>query len=146
MTEAGNTTQSHCMKSRCQFLHWVLLAITMSMAAPSNHAATNMVRMGNYYFTPTNLIINSGDSVLWTNIAVTAHDSTANSGLWASPTFGGTTTYTFRFTNAGNYPYICAVHIVAHPEQTGIVSVVSVANVPPTVAITNPPSGTVLTA
>ena len=134
------------MKTKILSLHLMLFAIAMLLAVLPSHAATNMVRMGNYYFTPTNLTINAGDSVLWTNIAATAHDTSANSGLWSSPTFGGTTTYTFKFTNAGYYPYFCAVHIAAHPEQTGTVSVLSIGNVSPTASLTSPTNGASFTA
>ena len=95
----------------------------LTLASPA--ATTNLVKMGDYYFSPTNITINAGDSIRWTNVAAAAHDTTANSGLWSSPTFGGTTTYTFRFTNSGYYPYYCAVHVVSHPEQTGTVTVAS---------------------
>jgi len=99
---------------------------------------TRLVKMGNYSFAPTNLTINSGDTVLWSNAVVTAHDTTSSTGLWASPTFGSPNTYSLNFTNAGYYPYICSVHIVAHPEQTGSVTVVS-SGLPPTpVTILNP--------
>src|SRR6266545_1287329 len=89
---------------------------TMTLSSP---AATNLVKMGDYWFAPTNITINPLDTVVWTNIAPTAHDTTANSGLWSSPTFGTPNTYSFRFTNSGYYPYFCAVHVVSHPEQTG---------------------------
>ena len=102
---------------------------------------TRYVKMGDYWFSPTNITINPMDTLVWTNVGAPAHDTTANSGLWASPTFGGTTTFSFRFTNSGFYPYFCAVHIVSHPEQTGTVTVVTAPNIPPTVAITNPPNG-----
>lgn len=106
-------------------------------------AATNVVRIGNYFFNPTNLTINVGDTVLWTNTTATTatHDSTSTNAAfaWAS---GDLTpakrTFSLVFTNAGTFPYMCARHVLAplpanrHPEQTGTVSVVS-ANVPPPV-------------
>ncbi len=119
-----------------------LLALALWALTPASPAATtNLVRMGNYDFNPTNLTINAGDTVRWTNTAATAHDTTANSGLWSSPTFGSPNTYSFRFTNSGNYPYYCALHVVSHPEQTGTVSVAA-SVIPPTVSITSPASGT----
>lgn len=108
---------------------------------PSAHAATNIVRAGNFYFSPTNLTIPAGDVVVWTNVSLTAHDTTANGGLWASPTFSFTGTYRFTFTNAGVYPYVCALHIVAHPEQTGTVTVVASGNLSPSVALGSPSPG-----
>jgi Bacterial Ig domain len=84
--------------------------------------------------------------VVWSNTVTTAHDSTSATGLWASPAFGLGRTFPFTFTNAGEYPYICAIHIISHPEQTGLVSVVTLANVAPTVSFAAPADGTILTA
>jgi plastocyanin len=114
--------------------------------APSSQAATNVVQMGDFFFNPTNLSIVAGDTVRWTNTVLTLHDTTANSGLWVSSTFGRPNTYSFRFTNAGFYPYICQFHIATRPQQTGTVTVVAAPNVPPTVLITNPPNNAVFTA
>jgi hypothetical protein len=102
--------------------------------------------MGEFFFNPTNISINPLDTVVWTNAGANPHDTTANGGLWASTNFNRPNTYSFRFTNVGNYPYICALHIVGHPQQTGTVTVTSAPNVPPTVVITNPPNGAVFTA
>ena len=122
----------------CALALWAL-----TLASP---AATNLVRMGNFFFNPTNITINAGDTVRWTNTAGFSHDTRANSGLWSSPTFASPNTYSFRFTNAGHYPYFCNLHAVSHPEQTGTVTVASSGNFAPSVAMTNPANGSVLTA
>ena len=105
---------------------------------PSTFAATNIVRVGNYFFNPTNITINVGDTITWSNAFVIAHDTKQQTNLWISPTFSNGMTYSFTFTNAGLYRYFCSQHIVMHPEQTGTVSVVTAGNIPPTVLITNP--------
>lgn len=134
------------MKSFRLKLAAFLSALAVLAMVSSSPAATNFVRMGNFVFSPTNLTINPMDTVVWTNVSASPHDATANSGLWSSPNLTGTATYSFRFTNSGFYPYVCAQHIVGHPEQTGTVSVVAAPNIPPTVLITNPPNNTVFTA
>lgn len=131
------------MKRNHSFLRSLLLAALAGLPAAASFAATNVVTIGNYWFSPTNLTINPGDTVVWSNIVLTAHDSTSSSGLWNSPQLAQNKTFSYTFTNTGTYPYICALHIVSHPEQTGTVSVVSSPNLPPTVLITNPPNGTV---
>lgn len=107
-----------------------------------------------FVFAPSNITIHPGDSITWTNgHAQQTHDSTAgppdsgtNNG-WASPLlFLGGGTFAFTFTNVAAYPYRCKRHADAlsnpfHPEQTGMVSVVTASNSPPGVAITNPLSG-----
>ena len=134
------------MKRNHTFFRTLLLVALVGLPALAGFAATNVVSIGNYWFSPTNITINPGDTIVWSNAVLTAHDTTSSSGLWASAQLAQGKTYSYTFTNSGNYPYICAVHIVAHPEQTGTVSVASSGNLPPTVAITNPSSGTVFTA
>src|SRR6185503_3428077 len=67
-------------------------------------------------------------------------------GLWASPVlFNEDEFFSFTFTNAGEYPYICLTHIIDYPYQTGLVIVAS-ANVPPTVRIASPANGAMFLA
>ena len=109
-------------------------------------AATNVVQIRNYYFTPTNVTINVGDTVLWTNTAAsTTHDTTSTNAAfpWASGDLtGANRTFAVKFTNSGTFFYICNQHFFAinpHHEQTGNVIVASV-NLPPSVSLTNPAS------
>jgi plastocyanin len=124
--------------------------------APLAPAVTNTVQVGNYFFNPTNLTINVGDTVRWTNtVAATAtHDVTRTNSpfSWASPDLtSANRTYLLTFSNAGSYPYYCQRHVYAplqanrHTEQTGTVSVVSI-NLSPSVAVTNPVNNARLTA
>ncbi len=123
------------------------LALLAAACLAGRGATTNLVRMGNYFFTPTNLTINAGDTVTWSNTVLNPpHDTTGPTNLWASSQFASPNKFSFTFTNAGSYPYVCAIHVVAHPEQTGLVSVVSAPNLPPTVSITNPANGAVFSA
>jgi plastocyanin len=114
---------------------------SLLLGVASLPAATNVVLIGNYFFNPTNLTINVGDTVLWTNTTASTitHDTTSTNAAfsWASGDLTSTKrTFSLVFTNAGTFPYMCARHVLAplpgnrHPEQTGTVSVVS-ANVPP---------------
>lgn len=135
------------MKRNHTFLRTLLLVALAGLPAVASFAATHVVTIGNYWFNPTNITINPGDTIVWSNTVLTAHDSTSSSGLWSSPaTLTQGKTFSFTFTNVGLYPYICAQHIISNPEQTGTVSVASSANLPPTVLITNPPNGTVFGA
>ena len=125
-------------KKLYHFPAWLAVCgLFILLFTPSGKAATTVVKIANYIFNPTNITINAGDTVVWSNTVTTAHDTTSSTNLWASTALPLGGTFSFTFTNAGYYPYICVAHIVAHPEQTGTVSVVSIA-LPPTVTITNP--------
>lgn len=104
-------------------------------------AVTNTVIVGNYFFNPTNININTGDYIRWTNSTDRGHDSTSTTVPWAlnMPTSARVTLR--QFTSNGTYPYFCSAHAPGsmnpHPEQTGRVFVVT-ANLPPSVSLTNP--------
>src|SRR5712692_4699334 len=109
------------------------LAFLGILAGQFVHAATVGVRIGDYFFTPTNLVINAGDKVSWTNKGIFAHDTTHNvlvtNRLWASALFSPNFAFSFTLSNAGYYPYMCQQHVVFSPipqkQQTGSISVVS---------------------
>lgn len=92
----------------------------------SVNSATVLVRSGSFFFNPTNVVINPGDRILWTNTTVQTHDSRSVTSLWASPNLGNGGTFGFTFTNLGYYPYRCQQHALTAPQQTGTVSVVSI--------------------
>jgi plastocyanin len=121
----------------------IAAALLAIKGAPDLAAATVQVRAGDFFFNPTNVTILVGDTILWTNVANRNHDSTHNpssgSALWARPASDMVPrdTFSFTFSNPGNYPYVCAQHVQTFPQQTGLVRVVS-QNFAPMVALTNP--------
>lgn len=131
-------------------IRWTACGLVFLSCALRAASVTNVVQMGEagtyYYFNPTNITINAGGTILWTNVGAVAHDSTSRSNIWSSPTLNGGGAWTFTFPNTGYYPYYCFFHRLAHPEQTGTVSVVTAPNNPPTVLITNPPNNAVFGA
>lgn len=58
-------------------------------------------------------------TVRWVNRDGVAHTSTADEGEWESPLIGPGETYTFRFRNAGTFPY----HCTPHPFMRGVIIV-----------------------
>ena len=126
------------------------LAIAVSSMLSVRAATTFVVRMPGFTFTPTNITINVNDSVRWTNSHSGAtHDTTqgiastpAASRLWASGPLDSSLgqTFTFTFSNAGYFPYICKQHVVDNPvapQQTGSVTVTT-ANLAPSINFINP--------
>jgi len=104
--------------------------------------------MGNYNFTPTNVVVRPGDSVFWTNTtAMVSHDSTQGTpsntnGLWTSPSLAFRGTFQFSFTNEGVYPYMCRRHVIDSIPPTGATQtgsvIVTTMNLAPLVRITGP--------
>lgn len=138
-----------------------LFVVTWLTTSISPGAVTNIVRVtgpNTFAFSPTNLLIETGDSVRWTNVSSTSHDVTpgvrsgsitnAPNPAWAPASLGINGTFQVAFSNIGVYPYICGRHVFgvpARPGQTGIVTVVQ-ANLRPLIALTSPTNLTTLTA
>jgi plastocyanin len=78
---------------------------------PANAAGQQVMIMG-YAFSPANLTVRAGDSITWTNHDQAAHDVAVSSGPAAfhSPLLSTGQSWTFTFTAAGSYAYICSVH------------------------------------
>src|ERR1044071_359236 len=150
MLKSGNLNPNNPMK----FIPLVVrlsILILISLSSSLFGATTNLVRMGNFNFSPAVITITNGDTITWSNSTVTIpptpHDTTSSTGLWASATFNNPGTFSFKFNNAGSYPYFCNFHRSLHPEQTGTVSVVTgIPNVLPSVTITNPANNSVFSA
>src|ERR1044071_1779198 len=108
------------------------------MITTSARSATQDVSIVNFAFQPPSVSINTGDSVLWTDMDNVNHTSTSDNGLWDSGILN-LSQFSFQFTATGNYPY----HCTTHSFMTASVSVTGSSNQPPTVTITNPPDNSV---
>lgn len=70
------------------------------------------VEIRDYSFNPGSVTIAVGDTVTWTNMDSAVH--VINGGLFRSQALAQGESYSYTFTNAGTYNYICSVH----PYQT----------------------------
>ena len=78
------------------------------------------INISNFAFSPTNLTVKAGTTVVWTNHDVTGHTVTSDNGtLMQSPTLGNGVTYSVRFNNIGSFGYHCSIH----PFMTGLITV-----------------------
>ena len=146
------------MKLSFKYFAGVVAAALLCLGCPSAGlaASTNVTVgfSGHLTFSPTNTTINTGDQVIWTwaganhsstsgTNGVAGDDNGVPSGLWDSGVLTAGKTFTNTFSSAGNFSYYCSVHSSLH--MTGMVFVVT-GNLPPTLSIANPASGTVLAA
>jgi plastocyanin len=146
------------MKIARKLFQWILAGVAIAMLGCSitGRAAVAFVTVGTNNtdtFTPAVTNINAGDSVVWVwNYSLTfiPHTSTSgtngvSSGLWDAGTNSSPHSFTNTFSSAGTYVYFCRIHYATPNFMTGAVVVASVA-LPPTVSLTNPPSGSVFAA
>jgi plastocyanin len=106
-----------------------LLAVSAVMlAALPAEATSHSVTIKQYAYGPGSLTINQGDTVTWTNKDSVAHDVTVTSGpvSFHSPMLDQGESWSYTFTTAGEYSYICSVH----PDMRGSVTAVAKAPAP----------------
>jgi hypothetical protein len=116
-------------------------AISWTLACSPLTAALTNVYIYPQQFYPTTVTINVNDGVMWTWLSY-FHSTTSNDWLWDSGEYGTWHTFTITniFTSPGTFPYYCTYHLF-----TGSVIVQGV-GLRPTVTITNPLDGAVLSA
>ncbi|GIS92258.1 MAG: hypothetical protein CM1200mP21_05530 [Candidatus Poseidoniales archaeon] len=70
-------------------------------------ATTHNINIGSSGFSPSNLTIDAGDTVVWTNTDNTDHTATDDSGAFDSFPITPGGTFSFTFTSADTYNYSC---------------------------------------
>jgi plastocyanin len=94
----------------------LLLAVLLVAFPGTAAAATRAVTMNNSYsFQPGSVNAARGDKVKWTNTGNIQHDvfSASIAGYFSSGATGGlhhNDSYSFTFTSAGTFQYICRLH------------------------------------
>jgi len=72
---------------------------------------THNININNFAFIPPSLSINTGDTVIWTNMDSVAHTVTSDSGTELnSATLQTGSTYSHTFNNPGTFNYHCSIH------------------------------------
>jgi amicyanin len=77
------------------------------------------IAITDFKFNPATLTVPVGTTVTWTNQDEEPHTIAAKDGSFHSPGMDTHATYSFTFTTAGSYDYICSIH----PFMTGTVVV-----------------------
>ena len=97
---------------------------TNSPASNSNQsvASTGAITIKNMMFTPSQISIQKGGTVTWTNDDSTTHrviDDLSNVGGPASGDIQPGSTYSFTFNKTGSFQYHCSIH----PSMRGTIVV-----------------------
>src|SRR6266536_4099934 len=95
----------------------VLVAVSLGpdsavIRSEAGHASTLVaIETGDNYFSPLEITVNAGDTVVWTNIGADAHTITSADHTWGTDDIEPGATYSYTFTQPGVYAYICLLHI-----------------------------------
>jgi len=78
-----------------------------SRAAPRVHT----VKIQNFVFTPAELTVARGDTVVWSNTDFVPHSTTARNAAWDSKAIEANGAWRFATGDAGRYDYYCVLHL-----------------------------------
>jgi len=95
------------------------VAADAPLVAPAAKRAPNRAAIEAFAYRPARLSVKRGTNVRWTNGDAALHTVTAANGSFSSPTLRKGAIYVRRFTRAGRFAYICALH----PQMKGLVVV-----------------------
>jgi hypothetical protein len=79
------------------------------------HAAGDpAATISDFQFSPSTTTIHVGETVTWTNNGPSLHTATAKDGSFNTGTLKKGASASHTFTQAGTFPYICAIHPFMH--------------------------------
>ena len=96
-------------------------ATTAPTATRTATPAVAVIEMGDHFFEPAQLTVKVGTTVTWKSVGQSTHDLAARDGSFALGSMSFGQTFSFTYTKAGRYPYVCMQH-----EGDGMVGVVTV--------------------
>jgi|SRR3989344_1116004 len=86
------------------------LTDSKNLPSQDSSAKTHQIDIEGFSFSKNNLVVNTGDTVTWTN-KETAHTVESKDGVsFESDRLENGDSYSFKFTKAGTYDYFCGIH------------------------------------
>ena len=95
-----------------------VMAAAIGIANPAQ-AAEIQATIDNFTFTPQQITVKAGDTVIWTNHDDIPHTVTSTAKVFNSKALDTDDTFSFTFATPGSFTYFCALH----PHMTGSVVV-----------------------
>ena len=99
----------------------VALAVAGRQAFAHAGSRTHEVRIHGFAFTPSELSIAPGDTVVWRNADLAPHTASAVTGDWDTGELARDSAASVTFVEPGEHRYVCAFH----PRMRGRVRVAS---------------------
>ncbi|RZN34700.1 cupredoxin family copper-binding protein [Bradyrhizobium sp. Leo121] len=96
----------------------IAVAAAMLLRATAARAADMEVHIDNFVFQPAQLDVKAGTTVTWTNRDDIPH-TVVCAGKFRSKPMDTDGSFSFTFTEAGEYKYFCSLH----PHMTGMIRV-----------------------
>lgn len=115
------------VKQRYSLLFLLGIIAVVAVSGCSSQNQTNKsgdsynIAIQNFTFSPSTLTVPVDTTVTWKNLDSTSHHIVSDTGVFESTDLSNGQTFSYSFTQAGNYPYHCAIH----PTMTGTIVVTS---------------------
>jgi plastocyanin len=93
--------------------------LTAAFAAGPAWADDVQMKIDNFFFTPQQITVKAGTTVVWTNGDDIPHTVTSKTGVFKSKVLDTGDKFSFTFTTPGTFTYFCALH----PHMTGSIVV-----------------------
>jgi len=77
--------------------------------------ATAEVKIDNFSFSPQEITVSAGTTIIWTNRDDIPHTVVSDDKIFKSKVLDTDQQFSFTFAKPGTYPYFCSVH----PKMTG---------------------------
>lgn len=97
------------MRPRRALILTALIFTFLTALVPAAGAATHNVTVSSFQFAPSTLTIQTGDTVIWTNVEG-FHNVLADNGSFTSGSEGSGWTFSHTFNSAGTFRYYCVPH------------------------------------
>jgi plastocyanin len=97
----------------------MIMLVGLSLAAAPVRAADVGVKIDNFAYTPQQITVKAGTTVVWTNGDDIPHTVTSSDNKFRSKALDTDDKFSFTFTTPGTYKYFCALH----PHMTGSIVV-----------------------
>ncbi|MFA5297301.1 MAG: plastocyanin/azurin family copper-binding protein [Lutibacter sp.] len=104
------------IKNGIFFLLPILLLVYSCDSKPSYIPQAHVVEIKDMKFQPAELNVHKGDTVIWINKDIVAHDVTEDNKAWASPPL--TTDAIWKNVITKSDSYYCSIHVVMKGKLT----------------------------
>jgi plastocyanin len=94
------------------------VAAVLALCVSGARAEDTKVTIDNFTFSPAELTVKVGTTVTWSNHDDIPH-TVVSAGKFRSKAMDTDGSFSFTFTEAGEYKYFCSLH----PHMTGVVKV-----------------------
>jgi plastocyanin len=90
---------------------FAFVLLTISAAGLHSAAASDVsVIIKNFDYSPMDLNIAAGTTVVWKNLDGEPHTIASTDGMFRSPALDQNDSYSFTFNRPGVFKYICSIH------------------------------------